>query len=129
LVQHPKGYTLTCRASADWSPTFTERKIHYRDNPDIVKKVTDGELDYKIWGNNVFSIALPIPSHRRDTPKVCIELYYTDKEIMRNDGKNRIFLNNEFSKQSARHLLENYSCVREAASIVRRDYLSIRAMC
>ena len=57
-------------------------------------------LQYKNWGNNVFSFVLPIPEHRKSTPSICIEHYYTDDEIKTSieiDGKpRRLYIGNEF---------------------------------
>ncbi|MBN2499957.1 MAG: RNA-directed DNA polymerase [Anaerolineales bacterium] len=41
-----------------------------------VNKFHNEKKGYKDWGNNVFSFAIPVPAHRKNTPKVCIELYY-----------------------------------------------------
>jgi hypothetical protein len=35
--------------------------IFDRDEPDIIPKVTSENSDYKHWGNNVYSIVLPVP--------------------------------------------------------------------
>jgi RNA-directed DNA polymerase len=85
--------------------------IFDRDNPPIINKVTDNGKNYKSWGNNVYSFAIPTPSHRTTDPKVSIELYYTDDEIktLDSDGR-RLFLSSEFSPKSARHISENLNC-------------------
>ena len=36
--------------------------IFDRDNNNTIKHVTDKEGNYKVWGNNVFSFAIPIPT-------------------------------------------------------------------
>ena len=41
---------------------------------DIVSKVEEPGSRYKQWGNNVYSFALPVPSHRIPENGVCIEL-------------------------------------------------------
>ncbi|MFH0958860.1 MAG: site-specific DNA-methyltransferase [Pseudomonadota bacterium] len=72
----------------------------------IVSKFSDVENNkpFRSWGNNVYSLVLPVPKHRPDTDGVCIELYYKDDEIMRQDSnKRRLFLSTEFSKKSGRH--------------------------
>jgi len=55
---------------------------------------------YKKWGNNVFSFILPVPLHRKDTPSICIEHYYTDEEIKTpariNSIERRLYMGNEF---------------------------------
>ena len=57
-------------------------------------------MNYMDWGNNVFSMTLPIPTSRIDTPEICIEHLYTDAEIMREieeDGvKRRLYMGREF---------------------------------
>ena len=78
--------------------------IFDRDNPNILKDVTDRNKDFKNWGNNVFSFAIPVPDHRQEDEDVCIELYYKDSEIKRTDEHGRrLYLSNEFSKKSGRH--------------------------
>ncbi len=68
-----------------------------KDTKDLV---SEGE-DYKSWGNNVFSLELPVPNHRAETPNICIEHYYTDDEIKTEytDGEftRRIYMGNEFN--------------------------------
>lgn len=74
--------------------------IFDRDMPSITKEVSGDKL-YRDWGNNVFSFAIPIPHHRRDTPDICIELYYKDNDIQRKDQHGRrLFLSSEFDPVS-----------------------------
>ncbi len=62
-----------------------------------IKKVVDPLISYKQCGNNVYSIVIPTPTHRRDTPDISIELYYKDEELQRQDKDGRrLFLSNEF---------------------------------
>lgn len=72
------------------------------DVPDTVNKLFDKGKEYKIWKHNVYSMILPVPEHRADTPKICIEHYYLDcdlkREIEINGVKRRIYLGNEFNK-------------------------------
>lgn len=72
-----------------------------RDKSDIVKKL-GGQDKYVNWGNNVYSLCIPVPSHREKTPNICIEHLYLDEHIKREvvfeDGiKRRIYMGNEFS--------------------------------
>lgn len=57
---------------------------------------------YKNWQNNVFSFVLPVPEHRKSTPKICIEHYYTDEEIKTpveiNGIPRRLYVGNEFDR-------------------------------
>ncbi|ACB50436.1 probable RNA-directed DNA polymerase [Crocosphaera subtropica ATCC 51142] len=79
--------------------------IFDRDEPNIIKKIHDDSQGFKDWDNGVYSFALPIPKHRQDVKEICIEHYYQDSEIKRTDKKNkRLFLSNEFHRESGRHL-------------------------
>ena len=46
-----------------------------RDKSEIVSKVDDPPNGYKAWGNNVFSLAIPTPTHRAESAGVCVELF------------------------------------------------------
>jgi RNA-directed DNA polymerase len=72
----------------------------------------DGGKAYRSWGNNVFSLILPIPSHRsEDDESVCIELFYQDKDLLREDRQNRrLFFNREFHENSGRHFELSFIC-------------------
>lgn len=74
------------------------------DNDDLVKKITDPDQEYKDWGNNVFSFAIPVPSHREYCRNICIEMYYTDMELGTEDSSGRrLFLTSEFNECSGTH--------------------------
>jgi hypothetical protein len=80
-----------------------------RDKPEIVKKLTTRDLDekgYQDWGNNVFSMCLPIPPGRSDeTHAISIEFFYTDDALTRhNEHGRRLFLSDEFHGRTGRHL-------------------------
>jgi RNA-directed DNA polymerase len=78
--------------------------IFDRDNTNILKDVDDQSRGFKVWGNRVYSLVLPVPKHRQAADGVCIELYYQDEELQRqNRDKRRIFLSNEFNHKSGRH--------------------------
>lgn len=74
--------------------------IFDRDNTSILAKIDNEEKGFKDWGNRVYSFALPIPEHRKSTPSVSIEHYYSDNEIMRETDvagvKRRLYIGNEF---------------------------------
>lgn len=81
-----------------------------RDNQKIIRSIDSGN-GYKSWGENTFSLALPIPKHRKEDEPICIEFYYTDSEITSSDKNNRrLYLSNEFNSQSGRHLYEDVNC-------------------
>lgn len=93
-----------CRAYARAGQPLPTVFIFDRDVPATLRSITDGDNDFKYWGNNVYSIALPVPSHRQDTPDICIEFYYQDAEIMRQDENGRrLFIGTEFSDRTGRH--------------------------
>jgi RNA-directed DNA polymerase len=78
--------------------------IFDRDEPKYIPQVHDDTRGFKIWGNGIYSFALPIPQHRLEVKDICIELYYRDSEIQRKDGEGRrLFLSNEFRSRSGRH--------------------------
>lgn len=77
------------------------------DDPKILKDVTTEGQPYKIWRNNIFSLALPVPEHRRGLSGVCTELYYQDSEITRSTANGRrLYLSSEFSAKSMLHISE-----------------------
>jgi hypothetical protein len=62
-----------------------------RDNPKIIDRllgVKDNRL-YHDWGNNVFSMLLPVPRHRAGYKRISIEMYYSDEVLKRPDGQGR----------------------------------------
>lgn len=80
--------------------------IFDRDESQIIIKMSNVDGSPRNWGNNVFSLVIPTPSHRIDNEdKICIELYYTDKDICVSDEKNRrLYLSSEFNDQSSRNI-------------------------
>ncbi len=74
--------------------------IFDRDNQKIIKELLvqseDEKSEYQSWGNNVFSIMLPIPKDRESYKNISIEMYYSDEVIKHTtaDGK-RLFFDNE----------------------------------
>lgn len=114
-----------CNQAPRAKPARPTIAIFDRDEPAILKDVTDPDSPFKKWGNNVFSFAIPVPTHRAATPNVCIELYYKDEEIMRHnsDGR-RLFLSNEFDRDSARHVTEDLNCT-DRNKIRNADLLKI----
>lgn len=77
-----------------------------RDKPDTLKRVVDSHGEFKNWGNNVFSFALPIPTHRQHDPWISIEHYYLDEDLKRTDKDGRrLYLASEFNPKSGRCIL------------------------
>lgn len=85
--------------------------IFDRDTPKIINEVNNSEEDFKDWGNNVFSFSIPVPEHRKETPDVCIELYYKDEDLKKTDENGRrIYLSNEFNSMTGRHINLDVIC-------------------
>ncbi len=77
--------------------------IFDHDNDEIIRKVDNPDLGFKVWGNNVFSFSIPIPAHRNCQSSICIESYYTDDELRTLDAEGRrLFLSTEFNRVSGR---------------------------
>lgn len=75
-----------------------------RDESVILKKVTTDDQSYKDWGNDVFSLAIPVPPHRTHEPQISIEMLYRDEEIKTTDTSGRrLYLSSEFDINSSRH--------------------------
>lgn len=83
------------------------------DDKNTIKQLSATEV-YKAWGNNVYSMILPIPKHRLDTPDVCIEHYYLDDDIQRaieiNGIPRRIYMGREFDEVGLSND-KNYMCL------------------
>lgn len=76
--------------------------IFIADNDDVKTKKALDEDPFKRWGNNVYSLCLPVPEHRHNS-EICIEHLYTDGELKQKvelqDGiERRIFLGSEFDE-------------------------------
>lgn len=96
-----------------------------RDEPKILRKVTDEGAPYRYWGNETYSLAIPVPGHRQENPDVSIELYYADDEVMRADEHGRrLFLSNEFDTTSGRHKTEDLNCT-DLNKIKRPDTVTV----
>lgn len=92
--------TAMCEA---FSKLKQSRKIIFiadADDDKTTKKLSAAGTDYKSWGNNVYSLVLPVPVMRQATPKICIEHLYTDDELkteLEIDGiKRRLYMGREF---------------------------------
>ncbi len=78
--------------------------IFDHDQRDIVAQVSGSQTVYKDWSNNVFSFAIPTPSHRLGYENICIEMYFTDEEVQQEDSHGRhLFLTSSFHENSGKH--------------------------
>jgi hypothetical protein len=73
-----------------------------RDDQETMKALRARDTEargYQDWGNNVFSMYIPIPPGRADeTHSICIEFFYSDADITRQDQSGRRLLNTEFNQ-------------------------------
>ncbi len=90
-----------------------------RDREDIVRKLIAMEKErdthgYQDWGNNVFSLFLPIPPGRSDdSHALSIEFFYIDSDLCKpTNGGRRLFLTSEFHQSSGRHFVEDLHTTR-----------------
>ncbi len=98
-----------CKSQAKTSNDKPIIFIFDRDNLDSIKEAVDDSTGYKNWGNNVYSLAIPIPTHRRDNPNISIEFYYKDEELHRQDKYGRrLFLSNEFQYSGQHKTLQAF---------------------
>lgn len=89
------------------------------DDDKTVKELSNSENGYKDWGNNVYSMVLPVPEYRKTTPRICIEHYYSDSDLKTtleiNGVDRRIFMGQEFddcgsSKDKKYMCIDRNSC-------------------
>lgn len=125
LEYQPSDFNMGADTLASMCENFSrikqERKLIFiadRDIEKINKKLSSENHEYKNWGNNVFSFILPLPDFRKDTPNICIEHLYTDKEIKTemicDDGiTRRLYMGNEFNKHA--HTKDNKYCTNRNA--------------
>ncbi|MCB0105623.1 MAG: hypothetical protein KDE53_06935, partial [Caldilineaceae bacterium] len=93
-----------CKFRAEMEHPIPVIHIFDRDTPNVVNEVTDDKGNYKNWGNNVYSLALPVPEHRTGYTNLCIELYYSDQDLKTQDKNGRrLFLTSEFDENSGKH--------------------------
>ena len=101
----------------EFSKVQQPRKIVFiadADDKDTKKKLEGGEDGYKDWGNNVYSVVLPVPKHRGTTPNICIEHYYYDNDLKTsftvNGVERRIYMGQEFDEYGISDD-KNYMCI------------------
>jgi len=112
--ENDMGDTELLKMCKTYSRTDRSKPVIFvfdRDNDKIMKEIISLGKEYKNWGKNVFSLVIPVPSHRTSSPSISIEFYYKNSEICQK-AKNgrRLFLNNEFDKESGRHKDNNWNC-------------------
>lgn len=101
----------------DFTSTIPEKNtkphifIFDRDINKGLYQKNGGAEQYKSWGNGVYSMILPLPKHREQTPEISVEFYYKDSDIVRNDKNGRrLFMSTEFDKTTGQHFVEDLNC-------------------
>jgi ATP-dependent DNA helicase RecQ len=101
----------TCRLLGRLTESVLTVCVFDRDVPATLRQVVDDQRDYKRWSKQVYSVALPVPDHRKTTPDICIEFYYRDEEIKQKDARGRrLFIGTEFNSRTTRHVSEPLIC-------------------
>ncbi|GGL12793.1 hypothetical protein [Mangrovihabitans endophyticus] len=89
-----------CERLAEFGPINSTKVIAMfdRDNRQVLAKLREkGNIDsFQRWGNNVYSLAIPVPQHRIGYKNISIEMLYTDEDLRTKDytGK-RLYFDNE----------------------------------
>ena len=75
-----------------------------RDVPRYIQKAAEKDKSYKHWEANVYSALLPVPEHR-DFNEICIEHFYPDEDLLKEDKDGRrLYTIREFDPESGCHL-------------------------
>ena len=105
-LQMDMGWSTLCTICESLSKIRQNQKVIFiadNDEPKATKRLESKTGRYKNWGNNIYSILLPIPQHRTETPLISIEHYYTDDEIKTEVSikgiPRRLFMGNEFDNR------------------------------
>lgn len=77
-----------------------------RDVAKYVGQAAEAGRSYKYWGSNVYSALLPIPTHRKFR-EICIEHFYQDEDLMKQDKEGRrLYTTQEFDPNTGDHLTQ-----------------------
>jgi len=93
-----------CRHMSEPETSHDDKHVFLfdRDDQDMIEKATEDDQNFRSWGNNIFSVVLPPPPHRKDE-NISIELYYTNEDLLKEDENGRrIFLGHEFHEESGK---------------------------
>lgn len=118
IQQNMGGSALVdmCKAFSKFPQSQLFIFIADRDDKKIIEEMSDGRNEYKKWGQNVYSMVLPTPTHRENCGEICIEHLYTDDELNQSfickDGIERhLYLGKEFDEYG-RSLFESKMCIK-----------------
>lgn len=118
IQQNMGGTALVdlCKACSKFPQQRLFIFIADRDDKRVIEEMSDGANEYKKWAQNVYSMVLPIPAHRKNCGEICIEHLYTDDELNRRficqDGIERhLYLGKQFDEYG-RNLYEQKMCIK-----------------
>lgn len=81
--------------------------IFDRDVEGVFTPEMDPSKPFKYWGNNVYSIILPVPTVDGFPNRFCIEQYFSEDEIKTTDDHGRrLYLSSEFDKSTGQLLAD-----------------------
>lgn len=90
-----------------------------RDDPRFLD-MEDADGNPKYYGHGLYSMLLPVVPHRK-SPKVCIEHYYSNEDLLQKDSfGRRIYLSTEFDKTSG--LCKNEEVTTLKKRVLNYDY-------
>lgn len=125
------GNKTLCSLCENYAKLKQERKMVFVadcDDKGTNNKLGDSESRFKRWGNNVYSLILPIPEDRKGTPDICIEHLYSDDVIKtevpveNSQIKRRLYMGNEFDERGISFAL-GVTCERK--NICGKNSISI----
>lgn len=102
------GNKTLCSLCESYSKLKQNRKMVFIadcDDKSTNSKLSVDGSKFKKWGNNVYSLVLPIPDNRKETPNICIEHLYSDKVIKtevlveNQQISRRLYMGNEFDER------------------------------
>lgn len=117
-----KTLEKVCEYNALFNSNYLKIFVYDSDNPEINKK--HANMSFFSYGNNVYSVVLPVPEHRKETPLISIEHYYSNDEIKTCDihGR-RLFLAEEFDLSTGIHYANKNVCALNINSKVASNLI------
>lgn len=115
------GNKTLCSLCESYAKMKQMRKMVFiadRDDDATNKKLSTNSEAFKKWGNNVYSLIIPVPGSRRKTPAICIEHLYYDEIIKtqvfseKEQICRRLYMGNEFDERGISYEL-GMTCERK----------------
>lgn len=109
--EHDMGDTILFSMCEQYSKVPRPNKIIFmfdRDNQKYISKVSS-DRDFKYWGNNVYSLCIPVPAHRTDYKNISIEFYYKEDDLKTPFEGKRLYFSNEIDEMVRKNPTTNES--------------------